>query len=253
MPKPEKRPWKRKPHYYWWLLANTLAACLAVLSWVLCLHVFGHPEIPQNYEILKKLGRTEPPVGFKLQEAPPGEAADPRALYRRYAEVNGHALVRLNAALMRNYLKGLDEPGLIQYIEGDFVITEARELADGDLFHPGVAVRARAMVQPDEFTEAAPWPVEIDYLFPSTDKQAFQWFQPGDLMSISKVPNCAMVLRVTRDDQGDTPVVRLVVVPIAMGDYQVGEEQTFTIHTPESLDPSSPFPIFPTETAPPEI
>ncbi|MEM1083714.1 MAG: hypothetical protein AAGI48_06290 [Verrucomicrobiota bacterium] len=252
MSKPEKVPWKRKPHYYWWLLANTLAACLAILSWVWCLHVFGHPEIPRNYEILKKLGRADPPVGLALQEAPPGEAADPRALYRRYAELNGHALMRLNAALLRNYLKALDEPGLIQYVEGEFVITQARELAEGDLFHPGIAVRAQAMVQPDEFSEAAPWPVMIDYLFPSTDREAYQWFQPGDRMAVSKVPNCAMVLQVTRDDHGDTPVVRLVVVPIAMGDYQVGKERTFTISTPESLDLSAPFPVFPTESLPAE-
>lgn len=252
MPQPEKKPWKRKPHHYWWLLANTLAACLAILSWLLCLHIFGHPEIPRNYEILKKLGRTDPPVGFSLQEAPPGEAADPRALYRRYAELNGHALDGLNAALMRNYLKSLDEPGLIQYVEGDFVITDVRELTESDLFHPGVAVRAQAMVQPDEFTEAAPWPVELDYLFPTNDRHAYQWFQTGDHLTIAKVPNCAMVLRVTRDDRGDTPLVRLVVVPVAMGDYLVGQEDKFAISTPESLNPSAPFPIFPAGEAAPE-
>jgi hypothetical protein len=44
----------------------------------MCLHVFQHPEIPRNYEILRKLGRTEPPVPLKEMEAPAGEAADPR-------------------------------------------------------------------------------------------------------------------------------------------------------------------------------
>lgn len=247
MPQTKEETWKRKPHYYWWLLANTLAACLAVLSWVLCLHVFGHPEIPKNYELLQKLGRNDPPVGYSLQEAPPGEAADPRALYRRYAELNPHSMSVLNSALMRNYLKSLDEPGLIQYVEGEFVVTQVRTLDDGDLFQPGFAVLAQAMVQPDEFSEAAPWPVEIAYLFPTTRTEAEAWFRPGDRLAISKVPNCAMVLRIARDDQGDTPLVRLTVVPIAMGDYQVGNDRSFTIGTPDRLNPAARFPVFAAE------
>jgi hypothetical protein len=244
MPKEEPKVWKRKAHFYWWTLANAVAACLAILSWVLCLHVFGHPEIPRNYELLEKIGRVDPPVGFTLQEAPPGEAADPRALYRRYAELDPQSIISLNSALMRNYLKSLDQPGLIQYVEGDFVVTDVRELTENDLFHPGFAVRGQAMIQPDEFSEAAPWPVTIDYLFPTQSSVAQAWFRPGDQLAVSKVPNCAMVLRVARDDSGDTPVVQMTVVPIAMGDYQVGEENHFTVSTPETLNPAATFPVF---------
>lgn len=236
---------RRRGHYYWWTLANVLAACAAVLSWLLCLHIFGHPEIPRNYEILKQLGLQKPPVGFDLQQAPPGDAADPRSLYRRYAELGDDARDRLNRALMRNYLTGLEEGGLIQYIEGDFEVTGTRRLDGDDLFHPGFAVRARAMVRPDEFTEAAPWPVTIDYLFPTRNSVAEAWFAPGDRLEISKVPNCAMLMHVSRGDGGDTPVVRLAVVPIAMGRYQVGSQRSFTIAAPENLNPAARFPVFP--------
>lgn len=238
--------WKRKPHHYMWLLANTLAACVAVLSWVLCLHVFGHPEIPRNYRILEKLGRTEAAVGFALQDAPPGEAADPRALYRRYAELEPTRMAELNAALMRNYLKSLREPGLIQYVEGDFVVTDVRPLDQGDLFSAGFVVRGQAMVQPDEFSEAAPWPVMIDYLFPTLHGTAHEWFRPGDRLAVDKVPNCAMVLQVARDDSGDTPLVRLTVVPIAIGDYRVGDHR-FSLTPAEKLNPAARFPLFPDE------
>ena len=250
MPQDKEKPWKRKPHFYWWTLANVLAACVATLSWVLCLHVFGHPEIPRNYQILTKLGRTDPPVGFSLQEAPPGESADPRALYRRYAELDANSLSSLNSALMRNYLKGLAEPGLIQYVEGNFIVTEVRPLTEADLFHPGFAVRGQAMIQPDEFSEAAPWPVTIDYLFPTKNSTAQKWFRVGDQLAVSKVPNCAMVLRVARDERGDTPVVQMTVVPIAMGEYQVGKENEFTISTPEKLNPATSFPVFPDSELP---
>src|SRR5690606_7369073 len=100
-------------------------------------------------------------------------------------------------------------------------ITHVRELDEGDLFHPGFAVRGRAMVRPDEFSEAAPWPVSIDYLFPTKNSVAPDWFNPGDQLQVAKVPNCAMLLHVARETGGDTPLVRLTVVPIAMGEYRI--------------------------------
>jgi hypothetical protein len=245
MPKKTAVPWKRKPHFYWWALANALAFCVAVLSWVLCLHIFGHPEIPQNYKLLKKLDLAKPAVGFELQDAPAGDAADPRALYRRYAELDELSTSRLNRGLMRNYLTELSEPGLIQYIEGDFEITQVRRLTKDDLFHPGIAVRARAMVQPDEFSEAAPWPATIDYLFPTSHSTAADWFLPGDRMVVAKVPNCALLLHVDQTTLDETPLVRLTVTPIAMGEYRIGNDRSFTITTPTELNPSAPLPVFP--------
>ena len=235
---------KRKPHFYWWTLANAVAICVAVLSWVLCTHIFGQPEIPWNYKVIKKLGVAKPAVGFRLQEAPPGEAADPRALYRRYAGLDAATINRLNRSLMRNYLTELREGGLIQYVEGTFQITDVRRLTEADLFHPGFAVRGRAMVQPDEFSPAAPWPVTLDYLFPTANAGAAGWFTEGDLMEVSKVPNCAMLLHVATAEEEETKIVRLTAVPIAMGAYQVGEDRSFRIETPGELDPGARFPAF---------
>lgn len=249
MPQKKKQaPRKRKPHFYWWALANALALCAAVLSWVLCLHVFSHPEIPKNYEWLKKLDLAKPAVGFELQEAPPGEAADPRALYRRYAELDPQSTDRLNRGLMRNYLTELAEPGLIQYVEGNFKITHVRALNQEDLFAPGIAVRAQAMIQPDEFSEAAPWPVTIDYLFPTRHTKAAEWFRPGDQMAVAKVPNCALLLHVAQTSQDDTPLVRLTVAPIAMGEYKIGKNRSFNTSTPEELNPSAALPAFPEDS-----
>lgn len=244
MAKPGPRRWKRKPHFYWWTLANVLAACTAVIVWVLCLHVFGHPEIPKNYHWLEKLDLAAPAVGYKLQEAPAGQAADPRALYRRYAELDWQATVRLNRSLLRNYLTGLKQPGLIQYIEGDFEITHVRELDDGDLFHPGVVVRGRAMIKPTEFSEAAPWPVTVDYLFPTPDPRAADWFRRGDRLEVAKAPNCALLLHVARDSFDDSPMVQLTVVPIALGEYRLGPKRNFDIVRPDDLNPAARFPLF---------
>ena len=237
MVKTSQAPTRRKAHYYWWTLVNASAACFAILSWLLCLHVFGHPEIPRNYKFLEKLGRISDPVGFPLEQAPVGDAADPRTLYRRYSTVKLPALDKLNAALMRNYLTGVPETNLIQYVEGDFQILEIRELTPDDFFSPGFAVRAQAMVQPDEFTEAAPWPVEIQYLFPTHQTGSSDSFRPGDLLSVKKVPNCAMVLHISRIDGEDTPIVTITAVPLAMGEYQVGDDRKVSVKAPRALDP----------------
>jgi hypothetical protein len=252
MPKQAEKPWRRKAHFFWWTLANTVAACVALLSWVLTLHVFGHPEIPKYHRLIQRLGLAKPPPGFELQQAPPGESADPRALYRRYAALDASALQRLNRSLLRNYLTGLGEPNLIQYIEGDLEIIRTRELGPGDLFPKGFAVRARAMVQPDEFSEPTPWPVVIDYLFPTDRLKAKTWFRAGDRLVVSKIPNCAMVLHVAREIEGDTPRVVITAVPIVMSEYQVGENQRFNLITPESADPSARLPVFEPEPQPPE-
>ncbi|MBB5353381.1 hypothetical protein HNR46_003638 [Haloferula luteola] len=241
---------RRRSHYYWWLLANIVAACLAVLSWLLTLHIFGHPEIPEFYRLIQKLGRAEPPVDFKVEDAPPGESADPRKLYVRYAELPDDRTATLNQALMRNYLTGLKQLELIQYVEGSFEVVETRPLGEDDLFTEGFAVRGRAMVKPDEFTKPVPYPVVIDYLFPTHRVVAEKWFAPGDRLKVSKIPDCAMLLHVGRAIDDDTPLVVLTVVPIVMNEYQVGEGRRFTLNSPEALHPGAPLPVFNTGPQP---
>jgi hypothetical protein len=246
----EAPPKKRPPAYYWWTLANVLALCLAVISWLMCLHVFQHPEIPRNYEILRRLGRVEPPAPLAEMEAPAGEAADPRAFYRRYAGLSGDGLQLFNAALMRNYLLQLKEPKLIQYAEGNYRVEQVRPLGPGDLFHPGFALRAQAMVAPDEFSEPAPWPVLIEYLFPTADPAAPGWIAPGDMISISKFPNCAMLLHVAKLPGGDPPAISLTLVPVAFGHFKVGQDRQFQLQAPAALNPAAPLPVFPNGAEP---
>jgi hypothetical protein len=243
----EPPPKKRSPAYYWWALANVLALCLAVVSWLMCLHIFKHPEIPRNYEILRKLGRTQPPEPLTEMEAPPGESADPRAFYRRYAGLSEKGLQKLNAALMRNYLLNLKEPKLIQYAEGNYKVQQVRRLGPSDIFQPGFAVKAQAMIAPDEFSEPAPWPVFIEYLFPTDEAAAAGWIAPGDLLAVSKFPNCAMLIHVAKLEGGDTPMVCLTVAPVAFGNFQAGKNRQFKLQAPVALNPAGPLPVFPIE------
>jgi hypothetical protein len=252
MPRDKQPPPKKKrpPAYYWWALANLLALCLAVLSWVACLHVFHHPEIPRNYQLLRRIGRVTPPEPLPAMKAPAGDSADPRAFYRRYAGLPRKDLDTLNAALMRNYLFNLSEPKLIQYAEGEYRVEKVRPLGPEDLFHPGFAVRARAMIAPDEFSRPAPWPVVLEYLFPTRHENAADLMVPGDLLAVSKFPNCAALLHVAKTRGEDTPDLVLTVVPVAFGDFEAGKQRKFTLEAPTELNPAAALPVFPTEEDP---
>ncbi|OYV05908.1 MAG: hypothetical protein CFE26_09150, partial [Verrucomicrobiales bacterium VVV1] len=191
-------PPPRRPAYFWWLLANGLAICFAVFSWVICLHIFRHPENPRNYEILRKLKRLPELKRYSILEAPSAVSLGPKELYRKFYGFDDAGQKRLNEALLRNYLVNFERPLLLTYIEGNYRVEEVRPMGEADFFAPGFAVRGRAMVKPDELSPAVPYPVIIEYLFPTVDRAAFSWFKPGDTLSVSKVPNCAAVLHVSK-------------------------------------------------------
>lgn len=245
--KPEPEPPPRSPSWFWWLLANALAACFAVLSWVGCLWLFQHPEEPTNYRLLKKLGRAPEIQRFTALDAPPGNSAQPPSLYRRFFSLTPDETTALNRQFLRNYLGNLTKPTLVTYIEGDFRVLRARPLGNADLFHPGFVVRAQALVKPREDRTAAPYPLLVDYLFPADHPEAVHWFSPGDLFTIRKVPNCAAVLHAARFDEGDEPALCLTVVPVACGEYEAGTGRKFTIEPPSGLNPAAQFPPLGTE------
>lgn len=250
MPRVTDPPPPRRPAYFWWLLANALALSFAVASWTICLHVFGSPELPRNYRILQKIGRLPELKRHTLADAPKGSVLDPAGLYSRFHGLAGDQAGRINARLMRDYLTNFQSPLAVTYIEGDFLIEGARPLGAADFITRGFAVRARAMVKPDDFTRPAPYPVVIEYLFPTGETGAIGGFRPGDSLSIGKTPDCAVILHISRlVEDGDT-LVCLTVVPIAYGTRRAGEDVSFGIEPPAEVNPAAVFPLFQTH---PEI
>lgn len=243
MPRPAEEPPKRKPAYFWWLLANALALCFAVVSWFVCLDVFGHPELPRNYQILKKLGRTPVLKRYTVLKVPEGNAWAPKELYGQYFGYSETERQRVNSLLLRNYLTNFESPLLLTYIEGDYQIVNIRKLGPKDFMDPGVAVRAQALVKPNDFTKAMPYPVFIEYVFPTADP-VVDSFHIGDILSVKKSPNCAAVVHIAKVMNQDEPALMLTVIPIAYGTYQIGEGVSFGIEPPADLRPSAGFPIF---------
>jgi hypothetical protein len=241
-PKPAP-PRRRRPPIFWWILTNSLAACFAVLSWVGCLYLFTQPEIPRNYELLLKIGRIEELKPVTALDAPNGSSADPQTLYRRYFNLDKEKTALLNKKLLRNYMANSRKTLLNTYITGEYHVTSVRRLTPGEFFYPGFMVRARAFVQPDEFRSPGPYPVMIDYLFPTKAVTAADHFRAGDIMEINKIPNCATVLHAVRTGDDLEPLIHVTVVPIAYGNYQTPDGTTFGIEPPARIFPGTIFPL----------
>ncbi len=244
MPRTIEAPPPPKPAYFWWLLANLLALCFAVVSWFVCLYIFKYPEIPRNYEILRKLKRAPELKRYVVLDVPNGTARGPQELYKRFFGGSPEERARVNGLLMRNYLTNFEKPLLLTYIEGKYQIDGVRALTEEDFLSPGVVIRAQALVKPDEFTPESPYPVVIEYVFPTEDGAAVRKFKPGDILEVSKSPNCAAVVHVDKARKDDDDVLLLTVIPIAYGPYQIGKTTSFNIEPPTELRPGAGFPIF---------
>lgn len=242
--KPSEEDMPRRPAYFWWFLANTLALCFAVISWVVCLNVFGNPEVPRNYQILKKLGRIPELRRYTVLDVPNGNALSPTELYGKYFALEGEKLDRLNSLLMRNYMRNFGKNLLLTYVEGDYQLTDVRKLDESSFLHPGFAIRAQAMVRADDFTQPVSFPVVIEYIFPTADAEAADRFASGDVLEVSKNPNCAAVVHVSKVVADEDPALLLTVIPIAYGPYRVGEGKSFSIEPPTELNPANGLPVW---------
>jgi hypothetical protein len=242
VPRPVEESLPGRPAYFWWLLANLLAICFAVLTWSFCLHIFGNPEIPRNYAILSKLKRLPVLKRYSLTDVPAGNALASKELYKRYYGYSDAQRIKINALLMRNYLTNFDRALLLTYVEGDFQVTQSRALGGKDFFSPGIALRLQALVKPDDFTKAVPYPVFVEMLLPTA--QTSISYKPGDLLSLKKSPHCGAVIHVSKiSHEGETALL-LTAVPIAYGPYQLGNSGFMKLEPPERLRPDASFPAF---------
>jgi hypothetical protein len=244
VPRVVEEPAPQRPSYFWWLLANALALCFAIVSWVVCLEVFGNPEVPRNYEILRKLGRLPDLKRYTVLDVPDGNLLDPKGLYKKFLSLSDEQIDSFNKQFIRNYLTNFTQPLALTYVEGDYQVIKLRELGESDFLRHGFAIRARALIKPDDFTKPAPYPVIIEYLFPTKETAAAREFRPGDTLAVKKSPNCAAIVHAERVMEGDEQVVSLTVIPIAYGPYRVGDNHTFGIEPPAEVRPAAGFPVF---------
>ena len=239
----------KRPPYFWWILAHALAVCLCALSWILSLQIFNHPERPQNYTILKKLGRAPEPIEFCALEAPAGDSLLPNAIYKNYAAYaapeNAKKLTKLNVRLLRAYLQNYTEELKPVYIEGDYRVLQVKPLQNTDLMYPGFAIRAQAFIQSDNLGNAGPYPVIIEYICPCENMASFTWAKPGNSLRVQKIPHCASILNVSLLGTSDEPIINLTVVSLTYNDVVIGESRQVDLAAPKKINLAGRLPLFP--------
>lgn len=229
--------------YFWWFIANGLALCFAVASWLVCLEVFGNPEVPRNYEILRRIGRLPELKLFPADELPDGVTLDAEGLYSRFYPSPNAQLTKFNARMLRNYLTNFDSPEAVVHVEGDYRIEKVRKLKEGDFISSGVVVRARAMVAPDEGLNPTPYPVWVDCVIPTRDESAAQAFAIGGMLRLGGGGAKVTLLHVGRVAAAADQVLCFTVTPLAAGDFRVAEDKRIDAKAPARVRPAGVFPL----------
>lgn len=234
----------RRVPWFWWLLANLLALCFAILSWILAMEIFGRPDVPHNYRILRSLNRAPEFKAFRPTGAPDGRLFDPPGLYGWFFSMGEKRHAQLNSLYVRNFMRNFDDPLAVTYVEGDFEVLTTRRFGPGDFLPEGFAVRARALVKPDDFSPEAPYPVVLELMLPTADRQAMEAFTPGVRITLDRAPNLPVVMHVGRHLENDEPVVRVTALPIGYDSYLGAPGRAVDLEVPEWVEPEGKFPLF---------
>lgn len=145
-----------------WLLIFLVLIAVAVASWIGSFYIFGHPEQPFSYKVLKALKKIEEPKRFEPTNAPAGEFLPPSTILDRYSSLPPRELRETNASLFRNYIRNFQgAKGAVSYVVGEFTILDSYELTDQDLVTSGVVVLAQSNDDPR---------LIVEHIFPADEK-----------------------------------------------------------------------------------
>ncbi len=98
-------PPRGKDNLFLWTVFILLLIGLAFACWLGSFYIFGHPENPKAYRILKKLHKLDPPKRFEVTAAPRGDFLSAQKLFERYGTMTRLELEQENGELLRNYIK----------------------------------------------------------------------------------------------------------------------------------------------------
>jgi len=227
---------KGRDNLFIWTVFILLLIGVAFACWLGSFYVFGHPEQPRAYKLLKKLGKIDPPRRFEDIAAPPGEFLSAQRLFERYTKFSRLELERENAELLRNYINNYRETKkLVTYMRGKFDILDSYELQKTDFFGSGVVALAQAIDFPQ---------VVVEHVFPSppaTVGVVRKSLQTGFPLTIERTRDLSAVIHVEKVYDGR---LQLTVVPLLYGSYALkGGVGTFSLEPPTDLNVAGGLPI----------
>ena len=228
---------RRKSSLFGWSVAILLLTGMAFAAWLGSFYVFGQPERPGSYRILKKLHKIDPTKRFELTAAPPGEFLTAKQLYDRYIALSPTELEKTNAELARNYIRNFQSVrGLVPYVVGRFGIMEARELTPNDVFTSGMIALTNAVDHGETLME---------HVYPS-DPQALplmkQTLVTGLEIKLERTHDLSAVIHAERLSDGR---VMITAMPLLYGRYTVTRAPgTFSLEPPLDLNLKAGWPLF---------
>lgn len=226
----------RRDNLFAWTVFILLLTGFSLACWLGSYYVFGHPENPHSYRILKKLKKLEPPKRFELTAAPPGEFLAPQKLYEKYATMSAYDLQNENAELLRNYLRNYqDNNKLVPYLIGRFTILGSHELKGSDFFPAGVVALAQAADYPQMLLE------HVYTSDPENVSQLKKMLMPGLDIKLEKTLDLSAIIHVERLDDGR---LLFTAVPLLYGSYALKQGSgSFSLQPPADVHLEAGMPI----------
>ena len=228
---------RRKSNLFGWSVAILLLTGLAFAAWLGSFYIFGQPERPDSYRILKKLHKIDPTKRFELTAAPAGEFLSAKQLYDRYIAMSPGELTKTNAELARNFIRNYQQVrGLVPYVVGRYTIMEARGLTQNDLFTSGMIALTSAV----DYGQLL-----MEHVYPS-DPQSLplmkQTLITGLEIKLERMHDLAAVVHAERLPDGR---MLITVMPLLYGSYTVTRGPgTFSLEPPLDLNLGAGWPLF---------
>ena len=221
-----------------------LAVCFAVLSWSLCFAIFNNPEVPRNYEILRKLDRLPIHTNYSEESQPSLDTIAAPELRNKFLGIDESEVDVINLSLKKSFLTNYKDRLFSLYLKGQYKVTATRELTKDDFITEGFAVQLRAFIQPDEYTKASAYPVVAEVIFPTKYRAFHKNYHAGDILEISKTSYFASILHassIVRDDDDTIIVITAVSLANKLRPPHAGP---YDLIAPLEVNLNAKFPLF---------
>jgi hypothetical protein len=232
-----------KPHntgsLFAWTIFILLLVGLVAVCWMGTLYIFGHPEQPLGYTMLRKFKKLEAPKRFIETAAPRGEFLDAKMLLARYNTMTPRQLQKESDELLRNYIRNYEGMrARVPYVIGRFTILDTYELTKNDFFTSGVAAVAQDAEVPQ---------VVLEQVFPADPRSTpilYRTLLTGTEIPLQRSQDLAPIIHVERLPDGR---LKFTTVPIQYPNYSATQGPGgFALEPPATLNVQAGLPIFST-------
>jgi hypothetical protein len=223
-------------HIFLWTVFILLLTGFCLATWIGTFTVFGHPERPFSYKILRKIKKLDPPQRYKLNAAPQGEFLTAEKAYARFSAMSDFDLRTLNVQLTRDYIRNFQQTtASVPYLTGRFSVMQAFPLQPRDLFPTGAAALAVSLDNPQFLVEQL-YPADVD-----TGALIAKSLVPGVELELKRTYDLCAVMRVTRLPDGR---ILATVVPLSYGSFSFkASDVSFSLEPPTELNLAAGWPV----------